>query len=423
MGTGSTRQMWKPVLGNVRPRRRPGGIYQHDELQELIMYEKARADRTGDELSVVLCDVTRLNGDKYLVGGIIRELTTGVRATDHVGWYNRCKLGVVLPLTSRCGAEQFVRNLDMNGTKDMVRFRVYSYPDQWLGNQNGKSEPELGNGCDDGDQKESTGSTSGTPASARLQTVAPFQPTGSEQNNISFTRSVPTWKRALDITGGLIGLILLAPFLALVALYIKIVSPGPVLFKQKRIGLARQEFMFYKFRTMHHNNNETVHSHHAKDFIAFDKPMTKLDGVDPRIIRGGRILRKLAIDELPQLLNIVKGDMSLVGPRPCIPYEADEYLQWHARRFSILPGLTGLWQVSGKNKLTFQQMIRLDIAYETKMSFWFDLAIILRTFPTVVQLGLEGAKRRIRLRTDKFGDETEDTSAYVAEPAEARVAK
>lgn len=423
MGTGSTRQMWKPVLGNVRSRRRQGGIYHVDELQELIIYEKARSDRTGDELSVVLCDVTQLNGDKYLVGGIIRELTTSVRVTDHVGWYNKSKVGVVLPLTNRCGAEQFVRNLDMNGSKQYVRFRIYSYPDQWLGNQNGKSEPEPGNGCDDGDQKESTGSSSGTPASARLQTVAPFQPTGSEQNNISFTRSVPTWKRALDITGGLIGLVLLAPFLALVALYIKIVSPGPVLFKQKRIGLARQEFMFYKFRTMHHNNNETVHSHHAKDFIAFDKPMTKLDGVDPRIIKGGRILRKLAIDELPQLLNIVKGDMSLVGPRPCIPYEADEYLQWHARRFSILPGLTGLWQVSGKNKLTFQQMIRLDITYETKMSLWFDLAIILRTIPTVVRLGLEGAKRRINIGKERIADADDTPPGMMSKPVDIRVAE
>ncbi|MCK4514655.1 MAG: hypothetical protein KAU31_05315, partial [Spirochaetaceae bacterium] len=115
MGAGSTRGIWKPVLGSLRPRRRPGGIYEDHEFQELIMYEKARADRTGDRLSVVLCNVTGLNGDKYAVGGVIREFTTSVRTTDHVGWYGKGNLGVVLTLTSREGAEQFVRNLHMNG--------------------------------------------------------------------------------------------------------------------------------------------------------------------------------------------------------------------------------------------------------------------------------------------------------------------
>jgi lipopolysaccharide/colanic/teichoic acid biosynthesis glycosyltransferase len=189
---------------------------------------------------------------------------------------------------------------------------------------------------------------------------------------------------------------ILLPFFVMVGLYIKIVSPGPILFRQKRVGYARREFTFYKFRTMHYNNNEGVHSHHAKDFINSDKPMTKLDSIDPRIIPGGRILRKLAIDELPQILNILKGDMSLVGPRPCIPYEAREYLQWHAGRFSVLPGLTGLWQVSGKNRLTFQQMIRLDIEYERRMSPLFDLWIILKTFPTVAGLALDGVGNRMR---------------------------
>ncbi|MCK4516742.1 MAG: sugar transferase, partial [Spirochaetaceae bacterium] len=158
----------------------------------------------------------------------------------------------------------------------------------------------------------------------------------------------------------------------------------------------------------------------------FDKPMIKLDGVDPRIIKGGRILRKVALDELPQLLNIIKGDMSLVGPRPCIPYEADEYHQWHARRFSILPGLTGLWQVSGKNKLTFRQMIRLDIAYENKMSLWFDLWIILRTFPTIMKLGLEGARRRMSLGKHQLAVAThmvETEAAVAAEHSEMRAAK
>jgi lipopolysaccharide/colanic/teichoic acid biosynthesis glycosyltransferase len=138
--------------------------------------------------------------------------------------------------------------------------------------------------------------------------------------------------------------------------------------------------------------------------------MEKLDEYDPRIIPGGRILRKLAIDELPQIFNVLRGEMSLVGPRPCIPYEADEYERWHTHRFTILPGLTGLWQVSGKNKLTFAEMIRLDIAYERSMSLWIDLWIIIRTIPTVIGLGLEGAGNRlarIRLRAQPARESTE----------------
>jgi len=395
-----------------------GGIYHDDELQELIMYEKARADRTGDHLSVVLCDVSRLGGDKYLIGGVIREITTSVRATDHVGWYNRSKLGVVLPLTSRCGAEQFVRNLDMNGSKELVRFRVYSYPDQWIDNQSGKRENGR-NGCDESDRSEINDprSSSSESAGAHLHAVDQFSPSIAEARNISFTRKVPAWKRLLDIIGGSFGLLVLAPVFLVIGIYIKIVSPGPVLFKQKRIGLARKEFTFYKFRTMYHNNKVVQHSHHLKDLINSDKPMTKLDSVDARIIPGGRILRKLSLDELPQLMNIVKGDMSLVGPRPCIPYEADEYLQWHSGRFSVLPGLTGFWQVSGKNKLSFQQMIRLDIAYENRMSFWFDMWIILRTFPTLVGLALEGVGNRLRRRRVGDSKHAGDSSVTASEVA------
>ncbi len=191
MGAGSTREIWKPVLGSLRSRRRPGGIYEDHEFQELIMYEKARADRTGDRLSVVLCNVTGLHGDKYAVGGVIREFTTSVRTTDHVGWYGNSNLGVVLTLTSREGAEQFVRNLDMNGTKDDVSFRIYSYPEQWLDNQNG--DPNL-------TETETNTDTEGSDDFPDSSDHAESEPaTESRSNVISFTKTVPKWKRALDI--------------------------------------------------------------------------------------------------------------------------------------------------------------------------------------------------------------------------------
>jgi lipopolysaccharide/colanic/teichoic acid biosynthesis glycosyltransferase len=125
-------------------------------------------------------------------------------------------------------------------------------------------------------------------------------------------------------------------------------------------------------------------------------PMEKLDTTsDPRIITGGKVLRKTCIDELPQLFNVLRGEMSLVGPRPCIPYEAEEYLRWHTHRFDILPGMTGLWQVSGKNRLSFEQMIRLDISYAKTMSFLFDLKILLLTLPTIIGLVSEAVVRNI----------------------------
>ncbi len=368
MRTARKSVRWRPALRSGRPGRRYGGIYGETEFKELVLYETVRANRTHDDLSLVLCDVSHFNGDKYKAGGLIHQVVRSVRSTDHVGWHGRDEIGVLLPMTGRDGAHAFVRNLAESYGADIDSISIQAYPESWIENQ-------------------------------RTSATADAEPSPTQGS--TFARRVPVWKRALDIFGASVGLLILLPLLVLIALYIKIVSPGPVLYKSKRVGLARREFTFLKFRTMHVNNDQQVHSHHAKDFIQFDKPMTKLDGEDPRIIKGGRILRKVAVDELPQLINIIKGDMSLVGPRPCIPYEANEYQQWHAHRFSLLPGLTGLWQVSGKNKLTFQEMIRLDIAYENRMSLFFDLWIILRTFPTVAGLAFEGAKRRIGLRRAK----------------------
>jgi lipopolysaccharide/colanic/teichoic acid biosynthesis glycosyltransferase len=135
--------------------------------------------------------------------------------------------------------------------------------------------------------------------------------------------------------------------------------------------------------------------------------MEKLDNNDSRIIPGGRLLRKACLDELPQLINVIRGEMSLVGPRPCIPYEAEEYLQWHKNRFNILPGLTGLWQVSGKNKLTFKQMVRLDISYISNMSLWQDIKIILLTIPAILKMILESVKKKIRKKQEIFKQEYE----------------
>jgi len=133
------------------------------------------------------------------------------------------------------------------------------------------------------------------------------------------------------------------------------------------------------------NADTVVHQGHLQNLMTSDRPMTKLDGVDKRVIPGGRILRCLGLDELPQLLNVLRGEMSLVGPRPCLPYECEQYLPRHRRRFGTLPGLTGLWQVNGKNRTTFEQMINWDIQYVETKSLMLDISIMFRTFPAIAR--------------------------------------
>lgn len=203
-------------------------------------------------------------------------------------------------------------------------------------------------------------------------------------------RGLPTWKRLLDfmlILALAPGLLLLAGVVALVVLC---GSRGPILFRQQRVGHRGREFTCYKFRTMHVDAETDLHRGHATQLIKSETPMTKLDTCrDPRLIPFGACLRATGLDELPQLINVLRGEMSLVGPRPCIPYEYALYEPWQRRRFAAVPGLTGLWQVSGKNRTTFNQMIRLDIEYAERMSLGLDLVIILKTLPALLRQCLE----------------------------------
>ncbi|MBL7196443.1 MAG: sugar transferase [Desulfobacterales bacterium] len=199
-------------------------------------------------------------------------------------------------------------------------------------------------------------------------------------------------KRGFDIFASLFSLIILSPILVFTALLIKIMSPGPVFFTQERFGYNKQPFQFYKFRSMHHNTDESIHEEYVKNWINNGKESAIKDGNievhkltnDPRIIPHiGKFIRKYSIDELPQLFNVLNGDMSLVGPRPCLQYEMEQYKPWHKARFDALPGITGLWQVSGRNRITFDEMVRLDISYLQNWSFEKDIIILLKT-PFVV---------------------------------------
>ena len=203
-------------------------------------------------------------------------------------------------------------------------------------------------------------------------------------NNLK-TKALPRWKRVLDCTLILVSIPFLVPLAALIVLIIKRKSAGPVLFQQKRLGYHGETFMCLKFRTMHCGAETVSHQGHLQQLINSDVPMTKLDNSgDSRIIPFGKILRSSGLDELPQLINVLKGEMSLVGPRPCVPYEAEKYLPWQKERFNAAPGLTGLWQVSGKNRTTFTRMMQLDIEYARNKSLWMDLRIIFMTVPALL---------------------------------------
>ena len=218
--------------------------------------------------------------------------------------------------------------------------------------------------------------------------------------------ALPLWKRLLDLSLIILVLPVLGPLLLVIAVGIKIVSKGPILFRQPRIGYRGTPFLCFKFRSMRADASKRVHEDYFKELMRSERPMTKLDSYnDERLIPLGALLRSSALDELPQLFNVLKGEMSLVGPRPCTPSEYDAYLPWEKERFAAIPGLTGLWQVSGKNRTTFEEMILLDIEYARQCSFLLDLRIIFKTIPVLLVEVQEMLKRRWAGRKEQQTDQ------------------
>jgi len=213
---------------------------------------------------------------------------------------------------------------------------------------------------------------------------SPARPKSDASSNAA-SDQLPGWKRAIDIVCCLAAMPALVLLTVLMALTKSLTSPGPVFFRQERVGYRGRRFMCYKFRTMKCGADSAAHQAHLDHLIRSNAPMVKMDSKrDSRLIPGAWLLRASGLDELPQIFNILRGEMSVVGPRPCLPYEFEKYLPWQKARCDTQPGLTGLWQVSGKNRLTFEQMIRLDIEYAKTRTCWLDLKIILLTVPTLL---------------------------------------
>jgi|SRR3984957_7712542 len=196
--------------------------------------------------------------------------------------------------------------------------------------------------------------------------------------------------RALDVGGSLILLVLLSPLLLVLAIAVKLDSPGPVLFRQRRLGRDLEPFTVNKFRTMHHGAAHDRHREFVLGLIKGEVPQPETAGSpykivgDRRVTRIGRLLRRSSLDELPQLWNVLRGDMSLVGPRPPIPYEVEHYPHHWFARFAVKPGITGLWQVNGRSEVPLEEMVRLDVEYTQRRSLWFNLSLLARTLPAVL---------------------------------------
>lgn len=377
--SGRATRLYNP-LTRIHKRSTGDGLYSVGEFRTIVERECARADRTGSLFSIVAFDVYRTDEeDGTTVRRLSKALNHRARLTDEVGWFDKERLGVILPCTSGAGAnklaEDVCQGIGVWGPPPF--FKVYTYPSEWSHgpkkNMPSHSHPERRN-------------NRGIPPSTQNDKVELQNYLSLEERLDPFLgRPMPVWKRGIDILGSVLALVLLFPLLLFIAIFIKAVSPGPVFYRGERVGYLGENFKCWKFRTMHPDSHTSSHEEHVIKLMKCDNaPFEKLDDEDLRIIPFGGLLRKTGLDELPQLLNVLQGEMSLVGPRPELPYSVQHYTHWQKRRFDVVPGLTGLWQVNGKNRTTFRQMIRWDIAYIQQRSFWLDLKVIVKTTPAIV---------------------------------------
>jgi lipopolysaccharide/colanic/teichoic acid biosynthesis glycosyltransferase len=281
------------------------------------------------------------------------DLGRRLRCTDEVGWIDGQRFGVLLPHTDGTQAAQLLRTvLSAVPTLASGEWQVYFYD---------PSAPRR------------EFQTFGSRVSGGRLPVRPMQPL--------FVRPVPLWKRAIDIAGALAGLIVSAPILLGAMALVRLVSPGPAIFRQERTGLGGARFTMYKLRTM--TPDAEARRADLLDRSKLGGPAFKIAD-DPRVIPFGHFLRSTSIDELPQFWNVLKGDMSLVGPRPLPCHESDACLPWQLARLDVTPGMTGLWQVSGRSNISFAPWVRLDLLYARTRSPLLDLALLARTIPAVL---------------------------------------
>jgi lipopolysaccharide/colanic/teichoic acid biosynthesis glycosyltransferase len=335
----------------------------------MICLERKRSERAGTRLVLMLLEsTTPLPTDQFPdIDKVLLSLPRSTRETAVTGWYREGYiLGVLFTEVGASGTSaveiltpKVHRALrDSVGMRQLSKLRLlfHVFPDDCLGQG---------------------------PAHAAFSMLYP-----DLVQEIDSKRASLVIKRCIDVAGSFLLVLLLAPLLLLIAAVIKVTSSGPVLFRQKRLGQFGEGFTFLKFRSMYAKTDHSIHEEYIKRFIsnqahseenANGQKVYKLKG-DPRITKVGGFLRRTSLDELPQLFNVLAGKMSLVGPRPPLPYEFQAYEVWHRRRLhAVRPGITGFWQVEGRSRVKFDDMVRMDLEYARAWSLWLDLKILLRT--------------------------------------------
>ncbi len=325
---------------------------------EVLRLERRRTERSGRPFVLALISGADLQaeGGHQLAESLVAALSTCIRETDVLGWYTQdASLGLLMTEIGETPA----------GTVEAILGKISVVLQSALPPKTYR----------------------------RLVVVVRLFPNDGEDRvfypDLSLrnraTKIDHMMKRAIDIVGSLTALLVLSPILLLIALLVKLTSEGPVFFCQTRIGRHGKEFCFYKFRTMRTNNDPNIHREFVAKLIAGGADAGQNGGLyklknDPRVTPLGRFLRKTSLDELPQFFNVLLNDMSMVGPRPPLPYEYERYRTWHKRRvLELKPGLTGIWQVEGRSRTTFDEMVRMDIRYAKLRSVWLDLKIMFRT--------------------------------------------
>jgi lipopolysaccharide/colanic/teichoic acid biosynthesis glycosyltransferase len=350
----------------------PVSFFSEPVFLRTLYLERKRAERSGKLFVLMLLDFEKLaqgeNGGA-LARKAISSVVSSIRETDSPGWFkdNRV-LGIVFAELGGASRQSILTALNAKiiaslhraltpGQMEHIRLSFYCFPEDSEENNTGAGK------------------------------VSPLYPDLVEREEVrKVTLGI---KRAIDILGSSVALIVLSPVFLAIAIAIKLTSPGPVLFRQERFGRYGKTFTFLKFRSMYSSNDPRIHMEYVKQFIA-GKAETKSSeseehGVykitrDPRVTGIGHFLRRTSLDELPQFINVLKGEMSLVGPRPPLAYEIEAYNVWHRRRLlEAKPGITGLWQVSGRSRLRFDDMVRLDLHYAKTWSVWLDIKILLQT--------------------------------------------
>lgn len=355
-------------------------IRSYEEFHSELENKQILAKQHRYHFSLVLFDLHSAT-DQNPTDEFSRTLANRIRSTDKAGWVGDDQLGVILPDTPVSGAACLAEDLqDIAGENvGTLNYTVYTFPSEPFVDSDTTSI-SYNAPIHHADNAQSDSSDSDNDSQSGI-CESPV-PEEVQQESSLTQHPMPTWKRMMDIIGSSLGLIVLSPLFVIVGLFIKAVSKGPVFFKQERVGYQGKIFRLWKFRTYEVDADTSQHQQYMSNLIVSsdqdDSPMTKLDKA-PGIIRFGNVIRKSCIDELPQLINVFLGEMSLIGPRPPVLYEAEQYTDWHKKRLDAVPGMTGLWQVSGKNRLSFNEMIKLDIQYSKMKTFGLDLLILLKT--------------------------------------------